>query len=580
MDGSLRDDVSGPLDGSIPFLRRAGAFEQRLVVLMGARLTLALVSLGITLALDAALGEASEGERLGLYGTVASAFVATVAYGLLLPRIRRPRRFAAINIATDIAIVSALVLFSGGPDSLFTFLYLLVAAYGALLFERRGALITAGLGGAAYGAVLLAAAGGGAVGEGEGHPPTVLFALWGVHAAGIALVAALSSFLAAELRRTGEALRQRTSDLRDLAHLHQRTVESLMSGLLTTDSEGLVTSFNPEAERITGRKAAWVLGRDVEDVLPGVREVAIGGRPRPDAHGRARMLFPQADGSQLHLGVAGYILRDAEGAPSGHVVIFQDVTDVVAMEAELRRSERLAAVGELSASIAHEIRNPLAAISGSIQILRRASPEGGEAGEAGRLMDIVLRETDRLNRLITDFLLYARPGPLQLDAVTLEECVEETLEMLETSAPQGVRIEVNVPAGLAVRADAAQLRQVLWNLALNGCQAMPEGGRLAIRAEALAEPPQDGSAGSRNGQEEGKSAWVDVTVQDQGAGIPPDAMDHVFEPFFTTKQGGTGLGLATVHRIVQEHGGSIRVETGADRGTSFRIRLPGAEAAS
>ncbi len=591
MEGSRRHAGQGPAEGSVPFLRRDGAFEQRLVVLMGARLTLALVSLGITLALEAAVGDASEGERVGLYGTVATAFVATVVYGLLLPRIRRPRRFAAINIATDIAIVSALVLFSGGPDSLFAFLYLLVAAYGALLFEKRGALITAGLGGAAYGAVLLV--GGNLGADAERHHPTVLFAVWGVHAAGIALVAALSSFLAAELRRTGEALRQSTSDLRDLAHLHQRTVESLMSGLLTTDSEGRVTSFNPEAERITGRKSAWVVGRDVEEILPGVREVAISGRSMPETHGRARMLFPQPDGSQLHLGVAGYILRDAEGEPSGHVVIFQDVTEVVAMEAELRRSERLAAVGELSASIAHEIRNPLAAISGSIQILRRTAQDGRDApaaagagargaqagAEAGRLMDIVLRETDRLNRLITDFLLYARPGPLQLDTVPLQECVDEMLEMLEASVPPGVRVAVDVGSGLAVQADAAQLRQVLWNLAQNGCQAMPEGGRLGIRADPVAEASQERSAGSRKAQEEGKSAWVDVTVQDQGAGIPPDAMDHVFEPFFTTKQEGTGLGLATVHRIVQEHGGSIRVETGS-QGTSFRIRLPRAEVAS
>jgi two-component system sensor histidine kinase PilS (NtrC family) len=250
---SRREGAGGAGEGGIPFLRRAGAFEQRLVVLMGARLTLALVSLGIALALDTAVGDASEAERRGLYGTVALAFVATVVYGVLLPRIRRPQRFAAINIATDIAVVSSLVHFSGGPESDFAFLYLLVAAYGALLFERRGALITAGLGMSAYGVVLLAAQAGGQGGPVGPAYPTVLFTLWGVHAGAIALVAALSSFLAAELRRTGEALRQRTSDLRNLAHLHQRTVESLMSGLLTTDSEGRVTSFNPEAERITGR---------------------------------------------------------------------------------------------------------------------------------------------------------------------------------------------------------------------------------------------------------------------------------------------------------------------------------------
>jgi hypothetical protein len=217
-------------DGSLPVLRRAGAFEQRLVVLMGARLMLALVSLGIALALDTTVGDVDGPGRRGLYGTVAFAFLATAVYGVVLPRIRRPGRFAAFNIAADIAIVSSLVHFSGGPDSVFAFLYVLVAVYGALLFDRRGALTTAGLGVVAYGIVLLAGQVGwpGAAAGRSSQPPAVLVTVWSVHAGAIVLVAALASFLAVELRRTGEALRQRTSDLRLLENLHQRTVESLM----------------------------------------------------------------------------------------------------------------------------------------------------------------------------------------------------------------------------------------------------------------------------------------------------------------------------------------------------------------
>lgn len=573
-----RDGSSGPADGSVPFLRRAGAFEQRLVVLMGARLALGLLSLGIALALDTRVGDASEVERRGLYGTVALAFVATVVYGVLLPRIRRPRRFAAINIATDIAVVSSLVHFSGGPDSVFAFLYLLVAAYGALLFDRRGALVTAGLGMVAYGAVLLAAYAGWPGAPREAPHPMLLFAVWGVHASAIALVAALSSFLAAELQRTGEALRQRTSDLRDLAHLHQRTVESLMSGLLTTDSEGRVTSFNPEAERISGRSASWALGRHVEEVLPGAYEAAIRPAASVGPSGRTRMLFRGESRDELHLGVAAYILRDADGGPAGHVVIFQDVTDVVAMEAELRRSERLAAIGELSASIAHEIRNPLAAISGSIQILQRSALEAAGASESRRLMEIAVRETDRLNRLITDFLHYARPAPLEPEPVRLRDCGDELLQLLQAAGPDNVRLELRIPGDLGVWADPAQLRQLLWNLALNGCQAMSEGGRLVLRAEPLPQrDPQEPRAAGRNGESQGKGTWVEIAVQDEGAGISSDDMEHVFEPFFTTKSQGTGLGLATVHRIVQEHGGSIRVQSDENQGTTFLVRLPAAE---
>ena len=183
-----------------------------------------------------------------------------------------------------------------------------------------------------------------------------------------------------------------------------------MSGLLTTDREGRITSFNPEAERITGRSAASALGRDVEAVLPGIRRHRARRSTRARSQSRVRTPYTSERGERLHLGLGAYLLKDAEGVPSGHVVIFQDVTQVVEMERELRRSERLAAIGQLSASIAHEVRNPLAAISGSIQVLGRRTPALADDPEARRLMEIVLRETDRLNALITDFLAVRAPG--------------------------------------------------------------------------------------------------------------------------------------------------------------------------
>ena len=582
MNSAGADPASSARDGSLPPLRRSRVLEQRLVMLMGARLALALVSLGIALALDTTVGDVDAPGRRGLYGTVAFAFLATVFYGMVLPRIRRSGRFAAFNIATDIAIVSALVHFSGGPDSVFGFLYVLVAVYGALLFDRRGALTTACLGVLAYGGVLLLARAGvgGAMHDGSTTTPAVLFMLWAVHAGAIVLVAALASFLAVELRHTGEALRQRTSDLQLLTNLHERTVESLRSGLLTADRDGWVTSFNPEAERITGFASGSAIGKDVEEILPGIRALALSSAGDDSAQSRFRVPYRNRLGEDLHLGIATYILKNAGGGPSGHVMIFQDVTDVVEMEAELRRSERLAAVGELSASIAHEIRNPLAAISGSVQMLEREADALGGAVEAKRLMGIVLRETDRLNHLITDFLQYARPGPLHIEPVSLETVVGEVLEVFESIVPENVRVVLNVPRALAVRADAAQLRQLLWNLTLNACQAMPEGGTLCMEARAVAEPtPQEARSARRNELEE-KKTWVEITVRDQGTGIPPESLEHVFDPFFTTKPEGSGLGLATVHRIVEEHGGSIRLESLVDRGTEIRIWLPRAEVTS
>jgi len=359
---------------------------------MGARLALSLVSLGIAVALEAAGWSYSPSEWRGFYGTVIFAFVATIGYGLILRRVRRVKRFVVLNIATDIAIVSALVHLSGGSDSPFAFLYVVIGVYGAILLERKGALACAVAGALVYGGVILA-------GQqellpqhviGPRDPAPVLLSLWVVNAAGVVLVAWLASLLSAELRRAGEALEQRTSDLSRLQTLHERTVESLKSGLLTVDLDGRITSFNSEAERITSQDRASVLGTDVEAILPGLRDQLVAdfdGAAVGSSSTRGRMAYRGKDDILRYLGIGTYVLQDGEvGGAGGHVVIFQDVTDVVEMEANLRQSERLAAIGELSASIAHEIRNPLAAISGSIEMLQRGRTGSTESADSEHLM--------------------------------------------------------------------------------------------------------------------------------------------------------------------------------------------------
>jgi two-component system sensor histidine kinase PilS (NtrC family) len=548
---------------------------------MGARLALSLVSLGVAVALEAAGWIYSPAEWRGFYGTVIFALVATIGYGLILRRVRRVERFAVLNIATDIAIVSALVHLSGGSDSPFAFLYVLVGVYGAILLERKGALACAVTGGLAYGVVLLAGAQGWLPLRtiGPSDPPPVLLGMWVINAGGVVLVAWLTSLLSAELRRAGEALEQRTSDLSRLQTLHERTVESLKSGLLTTDLEGRITSFNSEAERITNRDRTRTLGLDIETVLPGIRDHLVADSEDSEAgisNTRGRMPYRAPDQTLRYLGIGTYVLRDGKAKAEGHVVIFQDVTDVVEMEANLRQSERLAAVGELSASIAHEIRNPLAAISGSIEMLQGERVGQEESGDSAHLMNIALREVDRLHRLISDFLRYARPGPLNPETVQLRGIITDVIKMFDASQSDGIEIDLAVEDDLAVFADAGQLRQVLWNLVLNAAEAMPDGGRLRVSARALTgRDSQEGPPGGRRGHEgeEGKPRWLEIAIADDGSGIPQNKLDRIFDPFFTTKQTGSGLGLATVHRIVENHGGIVRLESKLGVGTTVRIRL-------
>jgi two-component system sensor histidine kinase PilS (NtrC family) len=418
---------------------------------------------------------------------------------------------------------------------------------------------------------------------GAPDPAPVLLGMWVVNAGGVILVAGLASLLSAELRRTGEALKQRTSDLSRLQTLHQRTVESLMSGLLTTNEAGRITLFNPEAERITQLSHEEVIGKSLEAVLPGIHEFVVAATERGRVlRSRARMSYPVQGERTRHLGVGAYALRDGESTAGGHVVIFQDVTDVVEMEQNLRRSERLAAIGELSASIAHEIRNPLAAISGSIEMLHSGRNSESAPSDPERLMKIVLREVDRLDHLITGFLQYARPEPRRVEAIDLRAAVGDVMEMFDAACSDAIETDVSVAGGLVVHADAAQLRQVLWNLVLNAAQAMPDGGRVRLSAGLLDEKEsQEAQPGDRRAQEEeGKESWVEIVVADDGIGIPADQMDRIFDPFFTTKPSGSGLGLATVHRIIEDHGGTVRLESQLGVGTTFRIRFPAAGAST
>jgi two-component system sensor histidine kinase PilS (NtrC family) len=556
--------------------RRLGRIER----VMTARLVLLLGILGTALALAQVDRGFPEGAEFGLYGTIVLAFVSTVAFAATFPRVRRTGRFGAALVATDLVVISALVHFSGGSESVFAPLFVLVVVCAAVLFGRTGAYVTAALAATSFGAVL-AAERLGILRIYGGAPPPVLpveLAHWAVHAGAQVVVGLLASGLSRELDRAGEDLERSRSDLRRLRSLHERTVGSLLSGLLTTDSAGTITSFNPEAEHITATAEALALGRSIDQVLPGARELVMrGGELGRPGRTRAQMLYKNRLGATLHLGLSGSILREADGSAVGHVVIFQDVTQVVEMEGELRRSERQAAIGRLSAAIAHEIRNPLAAISGSIQMLRSASQAAGD-DDSRRLMEIVLRETERLDGLITDFLQYARPAPPKLARVVLAPLVRDLVEMFERSraAENPIEVQVDVPEEIAVTGDASQLRQLLWNLYLNAAQAMPQGGRLLIAASPLSSS-QGRPTADRNAAEGAGTPFVELVVADTGVGIAPEVIDRIFDPFFTTRREGSGLGLATVHRIVESHGGSLRVESSVGAGTTFRVRLPQAE---
>jgi two-component system sensor histidine kinase PilS (NtrC family) len=557
-------------------LSPAAGAKHRLARLMAGRLVAAFAVFLLALLLVGAGREGAQLAERGLYGTLAFTFVSSAVCAALLPRVRRIERLAAAQLLADWLAITAILLFTDGARSLFSFLFLPLTVFAAVQFERRGGYATA-LGASASIAALIALDAAGLYGrEARGVAWELRFAVWGGHTCALLLVAMLASRLAQDRRVASDRLATSDSDLRELRSLHERIVESLTSGLVTVDASGVVTSCNPEGARILGKSRLEIVGERVEQLVPGVTAAALrdGGGTR-----RSRLELAVAGAESRFLGVAASVLRGPGDSAAGHVVIFQDVTQVVSLERALVRRERLAAVGELAAGVAHEVRNPLAAISGCIEMLRTLNRERTGDAEQERLMNIVLREIERLDGLIADFLQYARPAEPKLAPVELAPLLEEVAEMCRAACPTGVRVVATAPPGAFALADATQLRQVLWNLVRNAAQAVGERGTVSLSATPAAPAAQGSAPSLRSEATDGRGA-VEIAVADDGPGIASETVERIFDPFFTTKPSGTGLGLATVHRIVTAHGGTIAVQSKPGAGARFAVRLPAVEAHS
>jgi two-component system sensor histidine kinase PilS (NtrC family) len=372
------------------------------------------------------------------------------------------------------------------------------------------------------------------------------------------VVGLLSARLAERQSRSDVRLLAATQSLASLRALHERIVESIRSGLVTTDLEGRIYTFNKAAEEITGFAVESVRGKDASIFFGEIKDHISDSVRASDAREvnprfEADCLTPE--GVRLRLGFSIAPLFSESGNTTGTVITFQDLTQVRALEETSRRQDRLAAIGRMAASIAHEIRNPLAAMRGSIQMLR--SEMDGMSSQT-ELMEIILRESDRLNRIITDFLNYARPRSITHTRVDVGELLHQTFALLRHSPEilQTQSIEEEIPsAPLIADADASQLKQVFWNLARNALQAMPEGGTLRARVDA------------------NSHKRLRIAFSDTGRGMSPDQVEHLFEPFSSTT-GGTGLGLSIVYQIIRDHGGTINVSSLEGQGTTITIELP------
>lgn len=566
------------------------------------RVVLALTFLGITTWFQIKDNSLAHPAYYPIYAIVVVISLLTIFYAKALSWTNNLRVFTYAQVVVDIALVTVIVYVSGGIESYLTILYFLSVMGSSLLLNRTGGLVAASLASVAYGVLVDL--------DFYGMLPAKYKVFWipvsfqwqdvvtraSTNILAFFVVGYLTGYLAERTARVEKELHEKGVDLERLERLSRHIFEHITSGIMTLDGMMRITSFNRAAQAITGYPLRDVYYRNVNEIFPGL----VTGSPvtaEPDI--RLERMFTRPDGVEVFLGFTiskGYdggsvaagvrdFLYGGEAAASDFeaatIVIFQDFTKLKNIEEQLRRADRLKALGELSVGIAHEVRNPLASISGSIQVLKE---DLKLRDEDLRLMDIIIRETERLNALITDFLVFARPAQEKMDRINLSDLVNETVKLFRNSAEvEGIEIISRVDGGIFVSGDARQIGQIFWNILLNSTHAMGRKGRMTVSSSFRhgslhagrrdVEPSQRADAAAADMTPRGDT-FAEINIEDTGCGIAPENMERIFDPFFSTKDSGTGLGLAIAHRVAQSHGGDIEVKSTVGRGTVFTVILP------
>jgi len=498
-----------------------------------------------------------------LYFLIAGTYALTLFYALALKFLPWTRAQVYVQVILDLAVITGLVYLTGGAGTRagFILLYPISVLSGSVLLYRNQGLVLAAAASLMYAAILGAVRSGRVPVQGLYDVPfmPIQHLVYSVFVAGVACatVALIGSYLSQSLHSAGERLVEAVEQVADLRELNEVIVNSIQSGLLTADDGGRILHLNTFGEGILGRRNLDARGRTLREVFGSDLLEPSTLRVRAASRGLARLeiVYRNLEGEIVDLGVSVSKLETLDPAGGGFLLVFQNLTDVKRLEAEVRVKEKLAAVGEMAAQLAHEIRNPLGSISGSAQVLMG---EPNMSAEQAQLLAIITRESRRLSDALNQFLFQARPAAPRPGPVDLGPVIREAVTLLR-NAPEvgpGHHVEFEADEGPHVcMADRDQMLQVFWNLVRNGLEAMPAGGRLRVRL-------------ARRDNE------VVLGVYDEGRGMASEEQPRIFEPFHSGAGMGTGLGLAIVYRIVQQHQGDIRVRSTRGKGTGVEVHLP------
>ena len=489
---------------------------------------------------------------------VVTIVVASSGVLLGLGRPPRPSVVAWLLCLLDAALVTAVVAATGGARSVLVFLYVPLGIGACLLLSRWGALTIALVSSGLYAMLLTARSVVPAVAFDEPVDRTAALDMLAILmiSGTIVLVSLVAGSLAERCLASQRELERERRNLGDLQAFSEVIFQSVGTGLVALDPAHRITAFNRAAETMTGMLASTAVGASWTDVFgarPPLEDIEAAMSGPSTVPVRREIELRRPDGTTVPVRVTASALEASSGMPMGCIAACEDLSSVRAMEAGLRQADRLATLGRMAANIAHEVRNPLASLSGAVEAL--ACPDVAGPARA-RLGEVVVRESQRLSEIIGNFLEYACPAPLAIERIDAAVVLDDVLGSLsQHQCAEGVKIMRAFPAAVPLEADRKRFRQVVWTVCLNALSAMPSGGELRVEAQR-------------------RGGWVEITVTDTGDGIPAQDLPHAFEPFFATRHDATGLALALVHRIVQEHGGEVTVHSEGGLGAEFILRFP------
>jgi two-component system, NtrC family, sensor histidine kinase PilS len=498
-----------------------------------------------------------------VYFLIALQYFFSILYLLFLFREKATQEIAIFQLFIDGLFVTAVVYLTGGIESFFSYLYFLVIMAGGILFFRWGGLLTALYMGVLYTLVLLLQ-GSGKVPFYYGKNtvpsfPSLKYIYYQIvmNGLGFLFVGYLSSIFAEQAQNQRSQIEIQKKNIDQLEELNRIVIENLDMGLITLDYANKILSINPAGEKILGRRfkdlihqplvslfADMEVGLDLNDSLEGKRL-------------EAAYLTPE--GLVITLGFSFNRVKEHRSQGIGKIFSFKDISQIKIMEERLRQVDRLALMGKMAAGIAHEVRNPLASISGSIQVLK---DDFKEKGTGERLLNIISREVSKLDSLTKDFLAFTKPVQVNETRLDISRVILETVDLIKSNRQFSPNITwtLQIDSGLFLKISAGELSQILWNLLLNALQAVPPDGKVFMSARLL--------------RKENQEVWIEIKVGDNGPGIHLRDQTKIFEPFFTTKDRGTGLGLSIVQKLVSDLGGNIHLESSPEKGTEFTISFP------